>query len=168
VFILILSCFWIILCIYSSTISLVGIGEVRCVQSLSRHQSIYGFQILYQSRAIKVTRYTRHPCTKRSHTISFKFLSLTIRAINDYLTPIDNRGRLARLYTFSFDEIIIMLFPRILFQEILFAYSSERLALWDHTWFIHIKIYCFSLKYNFYTVIKSIIFAQLRYVFHIV
>jgi len=54
------------------------------------------------SNAVSISRrrgpaiYSASTCTKRSRTVSFKFLSLAIRMI-DCFTSIDNRGRLARL-----------------------------------------------------------------------
>ena len=62
-----------------------------------------------KSRAISGT----HLLKTRARTVSFKFSNLAIRAINDCLTPIDNRGRLflTILFLQQFDEIIATLFP---------------------------------------------------------
>jgi len=79
-------------------------------------------------------------CTKRSRTVFFKFSCLAILAINDCLTPIDNRGRLA-LFCSIRCKIIATLFPRKkLFSCIYLSglrYEIIMLCL------IHIKMYCF-------------------------
>jgi len=60
------------------------------------------------SNAVSISRhlcpalYPTPTCTKRPRTASFKLSSRAICAINDCLIPIDNRGRLTRLYSFSY------------------------------------------------------------------
>jgi len=101
VFILILSCFRITLCTRSSSISLASSRNWRgSVWPEFIKASIYGFRTLYQSRAIEVPRYTRHSLAQniRAQYLSNFWVS---RAINDCLTTIDNRERLARLCSFS-------------------------------------------------------------------
>jgi len=96
-FILILLCFWITFCTLKHYLS-------RIFEELAKFDVFITAVNIWLSNAISISRY-RSPavystpiCTKRSCTVFFKFSS---RAINDCLTPIDNRGRLIQLYSFS-------------------------------------------------------------------
>ena len=143
-FILILSCFWILqyfayipqACSTLSHLRGIGNGEVRCIQTLLRHQ----YRTFECSCHRSLALYPAFTCTKRSRTVFFKFSCLAILAINDCLTPIDNRGRLA-LFCSIRCKIIATLFPRKkLFSCIYLSglrYEIIMLCL------IHIKMYCF-------------------------
>ena len=165
-FILILSCLWITFCTRSSTISLhlQGTDEIWCVQSLSQHRSIY-FRTPYQSRAIAL--YPTLTCTERLHTVSFKFSSRAIRAINDCLTPIDYRGRLATLFLQRFDEIIAVLFLRKKF----FSHIQLRYVITpplNPYWHFDLLLECWQNEFpekkifSFYIIWKNVSFGLLH------
>ena len=80
-------------------------------------------------------------CIKRSRTISFKFSSFAIRAINDCLTSIDNRRRLTWL-CFSSDSM--MKLSQRCSRKKLFSRIELNGLRYEITLRLNIKMYCFS------------------------